>query len=117
MLNIRDATLTDVPTLHSLIHQMSEYEHLPFSITEQILASDGFGVQPRFRAMIAEFDDQPAGYAFFFESDSTFQGRGLFLKIYCSTSVPQEPNRLGTIVTRRQGCPTREVFRSNATRP
>ena len=59
---------------------MSEYEHLPFSITEQILASDGFGVQPRFRAMIAEFDDQPAGYAFFFESYSTFQGRGLFLE-------------------------------------
>jgi GNAT superfamily N-acetyltransferase len=79
MLNIRCATLTDVPALHSLIQEMSEYEHLPFSITEQILASDGFGVQPRFRAMIAEFDDQPAGYAFF-ESYSTFQGRGLFLE-------------------------------------
>ena len=80
MLNIRNATLTDVPALHSLIQEMSEYEHLPCLITEQILASDGFGVQPRFRAMIAEFDDQPAGYAFFFESYSTFQGRGLFLE-------------------------------------
>ena len=80
MLNIRYATLTDVPALYSLIQEMSEYEHLPFSITEQILAIDGFGAQPRFRAMIAEFDDQPAGYAFFFESYSTFQGRGLFLE-------------------------------------
>jgi hypothetical protein len=61
ILNIRYATLTDVPALYSLIQEMSEYEHLPFSIAEQILAIDGFGVQPRFRAMIAEFDDQPAG--------------------------------------------------------
>ena len=30
--------------------------------------------------LIAEFDDEPAGYAFFFDSYSTFQGRGLFLE-------------------------------------
>jgi GNAT superfamily N-acetyltransferase len=53
MLNIRYATLTDVPVLYFLIHEMSEYEHLPFLITEQVLASDGFGAQlfvrPQFR--------------------------------------------------------------------
>jgi GNAT superfamily N-acetyltransferase len=30
--------------------------------------------------LIAEFDGEPAGYAFFFDSYSTFQGRGLFFE-------------------------------------
>ena len=72
ILNIRYATLTDVPALYSLIQEMSEYEHLPFSITEQILAIDGFGVQPRFRAMIASSMISLLD-AFFFESYSTFR--------------------------------------------
>lgn len=80
MLNIHQANLSDIPRLHSLIQEMAEYEHLPFSMTEQTLASDGFGAHPRFRVLIAEFDDAPAGYAFFFDSYSTFQGRGLFLE-------------------------------------
>jgi GNAT superfamily N-acetyltransferase len=80
MLNIRQATAEDVPMLHSLIREMAEYEGLPFLITEQILTNDGFGVQAKFRVLIAEFGGNPAGYAFFFDSYSTFQGRGLFLE-------------------------------------
>ena len=80
MLNIRQATVEDVPTLHSLIQEMAEYEHLPLLITEQTLTNDGFGVQAKFRVLIAEFAKDPAGYAFFFDSYSTFQGRGLFLE-------------------------------------
>jgi GNAT superfamily N-acetyltransferase len=80
MLNIRQATAEDVPTLHSLIQEMAEYEHLPLLITEQILTNDGFGVQAKFRVLIAEFGGNPAGYAFFFDSYSTFQGRSLFLE-------------------------------------
>jgi GNAT superfamily N-acetyltransferase len=80
MLNIRQGNLNDVPILRSLIQEMAEYEHLPFLMTEQMLARDGFGAQARFRVLIAEFDDEPAGYAFFFDSYSTFQGRGLFLE-------------------------------------
>lgn len=80
MLNIRQANLSDIPKLHSLIQEMAQYEHLPFLMTEQTLASDGFGAHPRFRALIAEFDDALAGYAFFLDSYSTFQGRSLFLE-------------------------------------
>jgi GNAT superfamily N-acetyltransferase len=80
MLIIRQADLKDVPTLRSLIQEMAEYEKLPLLITEQILANDGFGSQTRFRVLIAEYDGEPAGYAFFFDSYSTFQGRGLFLE-------------------------------------
>ena len=80
MLTIRQANLKDVPTLLSLIREMAEYEKLPLLITEQTLANDGFGSHTRFRVLIAEYDGEPAGYAFFFDSYSTFQGRGLFLE-------------------------------------
>lgn len=80
MLKIRQANLNDVPVLHSLIREMAEYERLPLSITGQTLATDGFGPHARFRALMAEFGNHPAGYAFFFNSYSTFQGRALFLE-------------------------------------
>ena len=80
MLNIRQANLNDVPVLRSLIQEMADYERLPLLITEETLARDGFGSQPKFRALMADFDGEPAGYAFFFGSYSTFQGRGLFLE-------------------------------------
>lgn len=80
MLTIRLASPKDVPILRSLIQEMAEYEKLPLLITEQTLADDGFGSQPRFRVLIAEYDDESAGYALFFDSYSTFQGRGLFLE-------------------------------------
>lgn len=80
MLTIRQANSKDVPTLLSLIREMAEYEKLPLLITEQTLTGDGFGSQTRFRVLIAEYDGDPAGYAFFFDSYSTFQGRGLFLE-------------------------------------
>src|SRR5580658_5783459 len=82
MLSIRQATAEDVPTLHSLIQEMAEDEHLPLLTTEQILTNDGFGVQAKFRVLIAEFGGNPAGYAFFFDSYSTFQGRGLFVSVF-----------------------------------
>jgi GNAT superfamily N-acetyltransferase len=80
MLNIRLASLIDVPLLRSLIQEMADYERLPLLITEEILARDGFGARAKFRVLLADFDGEPAGYAFFFDSYSTFQGRGLFLE-------------------------------------
>jgi GNAT superfamily N-acetyltransferase len=50
-------------------------------VTEASLLRDGFGQRPRFRVLMAEWDGQPAGYAFFFDYYSTFEGRaGLFLE-------------------------------------
>ena len=80
MLNIRQAILNDVPLLYSLIQEMANYEQLPVLISKQTLEKDGFRAQAKFRALIADFDGEPAGYAFFFDSYSTFQGRGLFLE-------------------------------------
>ena len=80
MLVIRPANLNDVGILNTLIHEMGEYERLPVTTAEESLARDGFGSRPEFRVLIAEWDGQPAGYAFFFDCYSTFRGRGLFLE-------------------------------------
>src|SRR6266849_9703259 len=80
MLSIRPANLHDVGELKALIHEMGEYERMPVVVTKESLARDGFGPRPEFRVLIAEWDGQPAGYAFFFYCYSTFRGRGLFLE-------------------------------------
>jgi GNAT superfamily N-acetyltransferase len=82
MLRIRPATRRDVTLLRSMIRELAEFERqLEFvTIREEDLARDGFGENPRFRALVAEWDGQAAGCAFFFESYSTWTGRGLFLE-------------------------------------
>lgn len=82
MLRIRDATVHDAALLRTMIRELAEFEHeLEYvTIREEDLACDGFGENPRFRALIAEWDGQPAAYALFFETYSTWVGRGLFLE-------------------------------------
>jgi GNAT superfamily N-acetyltransferase len=81
MLSIRPALATDVPILNILIHELAEFEHLPVVVTEADLLRDGFCEPPKFRALVAEWDGQPAAYALFFGYYSTFEGRaGLFLE-------------------------------------
>ena len=83
MLSIRPAKSEDAATLNILIHELAEFEKLlhECSVTEEGIARDAFGPNPKFRAFLAEWDGQPAGYAIVFDFYSTFQGRpGLFLE-------------------------------------
>ncbi len=83
MLSIRPATIEDALLLTTLIHELAQFEHLDHEtiVTEDDMLRDGFGAKPKFRAVIAEWDGQVAGYALFFEFYSTFQGRaGIFLE-------------------------------------
>lgn len=82
MLSIRPATIDDVPLLNILVHELAEYDRVSHEavVSEEDLARDGFGGNPKFRAVIAEWSGHVAGYALFFEFYSTFQGRaGIFL--------------------------------------
>jgi GNAT superfamily N-acetyltransferase len=82
MLRIRPANINDATLLRIMIRELAEYEQeLQWvTIREEDLARDGFGENPRFRALIAEWDGQPAAYALFFNYFSTWVGRGLFLE-------------------------------------
>jgi GNAT superfamily N-acetyltransferase len=82
MLFIRPATVDDVTLLRTMIRELAEFERELDSCLIEVtdLARDGFGANPRFRALIAEWDGHPAGYALFFGYYSTWVGRGLFLE-------------------------------------
>jgi len=83
MLTIRPATPADVPLILEFIRDLAEYEREPQAAvaTAADLLRDGFGPEPKFRADIAEWSGEPAGFAFYFWNYSTWQGKpGLYLE-------------------------------------
>lgn len=82
MFLIRPAMVDDAALLRTLIRELAEFEReLDLCVIEEAdLARDGFGASPKFHALIAEWDGQPAGYALFFGYYSTWAGRRLFLE-------------------------------------
>ena len=82
MLRIRTLKIEDVPLLHRMILEFATFERLAHeaNITAEALACDAFGSHPRFRALLPEWNGEPAGYAMFFPFYSSFQGPGLFLE-------------------------------------
>jgi GNAT superfamily N-acetyltransferase len=82
MLLIRPATVQDAPLIYRMIRELAEFEresHLCV-IEESDLVRDGFGNNPQFCALIAEWDGAPAGYAIFFDCYSTWVGPELYLE-------------------------------------
>jgi GNAT superfamily N-acetyltransferase len=82
-LKVRAAQQTDVSLILALIRELAEYERAPDAVkaTEESLLRDGFGENPRFRCIIAEYKGQPAGFALFFYNYSTWEGRaGIYLE-------------------------------------
>jgi len=76
-LHIRDAVAADVPEILSLIRELAIYEKEPEAAiaTEADLLRDGFGPEPYFRCLMAEWDGQVAGFALYFFQYSTWEGR------------------------------------------
>ncbi|HET8647495.1 MAG TPA: GNAT family N-acetyltransferase, partial [Vicinamibacteria bacterium] len=63
--------------------ELAEYEKEPQAAvaTEADLRRDGFGPRPLFRVVMAEWEGEVAGFAFYFFNYSTWQGRpGLYLE-------------------------------------
>lgn len=83
MLSIRPATKQDAPLIVQFVRDLAEYERDPRAAvaTEQDFLRDGFGAEPKFHIVFAEWDGKPAGFAFYFYNYSTWQGRpGLYLE-------------------------------------
>src|SRR5947209_6852730 len=83
MISIRTTTIEDVPLILGFVRHLAEYERAPDAVvaTEEDLKRDGFGPEPRFRCLIAEWNNTPAGYALYFYNYSTWIGRpGLYLE-------------------------------------
>jgi len=83
MLTLRPAERTDIPLILQFIRDLAEYEREPQAAvaTAADLERDGWGPEPKFRVVIAEWNGEPAGFAFWFFNYSTWQGRpGLYLE-------------------------------------
>jgi len=76
-LNIRPATSEDVPHIVALIRALALYEKEPNAAiaTEEDILRDGFGPEPYFRCLIAEWHGNVAGFALYFFQYSTWEGR------------------------------------------
>ena len=82
-LEIRPATERDVPLILALIRELAEYERLSHAVvaTEGSLANSLFGERPAAEVLLGYVGDDPAGFALFFHSFSTFLGRpGIYLE-------------------------------------
>lgn len=77
MLVIRKATAADATLIVDMIRELADFEHELHQVdaTPQDLLRDGFGAHPSFYASVAECDGQPAAYAFYFFTYSTWAGR------------------------------------------
>ena len=89
MLTIRPAVPDDVPVILDLIRALAEYEHEPEAAQASAadLLRDGWGPEPKFRCLIADWlndagqPPMPVAFALYFYNYSTWRGRcGIFLE-------------------------------------
>jgi len=80
---IAPATPGDVGTVMAMIRALADFERLTHLVvaTEDDLAAALFGPQPAAEVLLARLEAEPAGFALFFHTFSTFLGlRGLWLE-------------------------------------
>ena len=90
-LNIRPAMAGDAAQIVRFIADLAAYEKLSHeaNATEADIVRDLFGDNPKVFCEIAEWDGQPVGFALWFYTYSTFQGRaGIWLEdLYVDPSL------------------------------
>lgn len=81
--DIRSATIDDVPLILKFIKELAEFEKLLHEVTatEEILKETLFGPHPKAEVIISSCDNNPVGFALFFHNFSTFLGKpGIYLE-------------------------------------
>ena len=75
--SVRKATGADAQTILGLIVELARFEKLspPDEAAQKRLIEDAFGPRPRFEIFLAEVERQVVGYAFIFETYSTFRAQ------------------------------------------
>ena len=80
---LRPATVVDVPLILRFIRELAEYERLAHAVVadEARLAAALFGHRHYAEVVLAEIAGDPVGFALFFHNFSTFVGRpGIYLE-------------------------------------
>ena len=79
-INLRKATIKDIPAIYSLVEALAIYEKEPEAVTatiEDYLTDFEAGI---FQAHVATIDDKVAGMALYYMTYSTWKGRMLYLE-------------------------------------
>jgi GNAT superfamily N-acetyltransferase len=82
-LHLRMAGPDDVPTLLALVGELAAFENLSHELEANAMRFTEylFGSRPRASVIMADFDGQPAGFAVWYPTYSTFTGKpGAFLE-------------------------------------
>lgn len=82
-LSIRPAGRDDVPVILNFVRDLARYERAEREViaTEELLHSSLFGQTCHAHALMAEYEGRPVGFALYFFSFSTWQGKpGLYLE-------------------------------------
>ena len=76
-LSIRKAVAEDVDIILDLVQQLADYEKEPDAVvsTREDYLRDGFGEDPLFRCLIAEWEGKPVGFSLYFFKWSTWTGK------------------------------------------
>ncbi len=81
--NIRTATVADVPLILSMIRELAEFEKLAHEVTatEAQLHKTLFGENPSAEVLLAYAGNAPAGFCLFFHNYSTFLAKpGVYIE-------------------------------------
>ncbi len=82
-LSVTKATEADLPLILRFVQDLADYERMRDQCvaTEEKLRRSLFGAHPYAEVLIARLDDEPAGFAVYFHSYSTFLAQhGLYLE-------------------------------------
>jgi GNAT superfamily N-acetyltransferase len=82
-IKIRSAEIKDSKIILKLIKELSLYEKLSHTVinNEESVKENLFGKKKYAEALIAEYENQPVGFALFFHNYSTFVGKpGIYLE-------------------------------------
>ncbi|WP_010254856.1 GNAT family N-acetyltransferase [Myroides injenensis] len=81
-MNIRKATVEDMPRVLELIRELAEYENEPnaVDITVDDLIRDGFSATPLFNVLLAEHNNETVGMALYYNRYSTWKGKTIHLE-------------------------------------
>jgi len=79
---IRTARREDCTQLRAVIQELADYEKMPDGprITAEQLEKDGFGPHKFFHCEVAESDGQLLGFALYFFTYSTWEGKCVFME-------------------------------------
>jgi len=80
-INIRKAAPADVPVIWKLVKELAEFEKAPHEVmtSEEELLRDGFGENPAYKAIVAEWEGEVKGMAVYYFSYSTWKGRSIYV--------------------------------------